>query len=113
MDVKDRTKFTSLIPQAVKKAEREGPTSQQGTREVRIAKSLLKDAGISATKDEIVDRLRATKGSHYFKLYKSLQKRKRQDEFRQSRNEALMDQDIKRTGKVGKTTRFAGRPRSK
>lgn len=66
-----KAKFTSLIPQAIKQAERKvsnkfnknDHNSTFRNQELTAAKSLLKSAGISATEKEIKDRLSMTAGS--------------------------------------------------
>ena len=82
----ERAKFTSIVPRAIKEAERKIPdkfnknehNSTFRNQELRSAKTLLKVAGVSATDQEIKDRLSMTAGSAWriFKLRRLEAKKK-------------------------------------
>lgn len=81
-----KAKFTSLIPQAIKQAERKVSdrlnknehNSTFRNQELSAAKSLLKSAGVSATEKEIKDRLSMTAGSAWRILKKRREEAKKE-----------------------------------
>ena len=77
-----KAKFTNIIPQAIKQAERKVSdrlnknkhNSTFRNQELTAAKSLLKSAGVSATETEIKNRLSMTAGS----AWRILKKRRKE-----------------------------------